>query len=383
MGNPMSYQPFISVCCSTYNRPGLLADLIGCFECQTYPQNRCELVILDDAGQYPDVRGENWRIVSIDQKFQSLGEKRNHCFSLIRPETDFITNADDDDLFFPHWLESLATHAEDYDLIHAPYLYEGHPTGRIYKRSARDWLSHSMALVRKEFFTKVGGYPPISQCEDCEFIHRVVSAGARVFCLPKSVPPFYVRRMNVAAWHACTFTRSAGGNPDFLRNRQEVRPVTHFQPADVTRLLSQVTERYRTMSALLQNDDLEILEHIHHHPNSHGLKDGRKLGHTGEVLRLPATLDDWQTLSFHAPAELKIRVLRPIKICATMNASGAYSPYPVLFWISHNFLGHVFGPTSITDVMTLPPGDYDIAVETTGKSSDWKHTVLCYTAASG
>jgi len=51
----------IAAVCPTYKRPHLLGRAIHCFLQQTHPDR--ELVILDDAGQYPTQSGDRWRLV--------------------------------------------------------------------------------------------------------------------------------------------------------------------------------------------------------------------------------------------------------------------------------------------------------------------------------
>lgn len=49
--------PFISCVCPTYKRPHMLRNSLACFLAQDYPKDRCELIILDDAGQYRSQSG--------------------------------------------------------------------------------------------------------------------------------------------------------------------------------------------------------------------------------------------------------------------------------------------------------------------------------------
>lgn len=40
--------PFVSVCTPTFNRRPFITSLVRCFQQQTYPADRMELIILDD-----------------------------------------------------------------------------------------------------------------------------------------------------------------------------------------------------------------------------------------------------------------------------------------------------------------------------------------------
>lgn len=97
----------IAAVCCTYNRPELLANSLWMFQQQTHKDK--ELVILDDAGQYDNQEGDNWRLISLKTRFKSFGEKRNVCVSLTSPDIDTIAVWDDDDLYMP-W--ALAAHAK-------------------------------------------------------------------------------------------------------------------------------------------------------------------------------------------------------------------------------------------------------------------------------
>ena len=70
--------PFLSCLCPTFRRPKLLANAIACFETQDYPPERRELIVLDDAAQYPtEPSGPGWRIVSLNERVETLSKKRN------------------------------------------------------------------------------------------------------------------------------------------------------------------------------------------------------------------------------------------------------------------------------------------------------------------
>ena len=67
--------PMLSCLCPTFRRPRLLENAIACFLAQDYPANRRELIILDDAGQFPASHGPNWRLISLPSRFRSLAVK--------------------------------------------------------------------------------------------------------------------------------------------------------------------------------------------------------------------------------------------------------------------------------------------------------------------
>lgn len=170
----------ISVCCCTYNRPHLLGELIESFQRQTYPSTHCELVILDDAGQYGDMRGKNWQIVSFPRRFGSLGEKRNACVSLTSIDSTHIIVADDDDIYLPWWLEC---HVENFERG-AKWSFAGSifwsERNKIVKRWwHRDevWIMHPAHAFEKKMFWECGGYPHMAWGEDRVFFDRLRDTG--------------------------------------------------------------------------------------------------------------------------------------------------------------------------------------------------------------
>lgn len=118
--------PFLSVCCPTYKRPELLAEFYDCFLKQDYPMDRRELIILDDAGQFVPFHDEanNVRLISLADKIDTIGEKRNIAVSYANPESDIYVVADDDDLYFPHWLPTIGNYMSHGDVFCPSRCYE-------------------------------------------------------------------------------------------------------------------------------------------------------------------------------------------------------------------------------------------------------------------
>lgn len=97
----------IAAVCPTYKRPRLLGRAIHCFLQQTYKD--CELVVLDDAGQYKSQKHERWRLVSVPSRFDCLAAKRQAAIEMVSPDVEGIVCWDDDDVYFPHAIECVAT----------------------------------------------------------------------------------------------------------------------------------------------------------------------------------------------------------------------------------------------------------------------------------
>jgi glycosyltransferase involved in cell wall biosynthesis len=163
----------IAAVCCTYLRPFALGELVRCFERQDYPQR--ELIILDDAGQYENGGGEGWRLVSVSERFATLGEKRNAAAALVSPDVEALAVWDDDDLYLP-WALSASVAA----LRRAPWSRPSlvlHPTPDGNLRQHRTGgLFHGGWAYRRAVFRHSGGYAPWNNGEDREFASRLARA---------------------------------------------------------------------------------------------------------------------------------------------------------------------------------------------------------------
>ncbi len=169
-------KPFISCLCPTWRRPKLLANAIACFEAQDYPVDRCELIVLDDAGQIKPYRSPAWEkcdvgyvntaagqsdvpggisIISISRRFNSLPEKYNALAAMARG--DVLAVWEDDDIYLPHHLSLIAEHIEGRawakpDCVRS--LYTGHD-----EIEAADGRFHASIALKRDAFIQAGGWP--------------------------------------------------------------------------------------------------------------------------------------------------------------------------------------------------------------------------------
>lgn len=199
----------MSVCCCTYNRPEMLGELIQSYLLQTYPAELRELIILDDAGQYGDVRGDGWQIVSFPRRFASLGEKRNACVSLTLHETEWIVIADDDDIYLPHWLEAHARNlAQDIPWSFASRVYVSHnkKIDTMWNYPNKGWLVQPTCAFSKKMFWRMGGYPHLAWQEDQFFFEKLKNADiVPVDALLENESPFLIfRRKETSGHHHAT-----------------------------------------------------------------------------------------------------------------------------------------------------------------------------------
>jgi len=153
----------IAAVCCTWCRPELLSQLIRCFELQDHPE--CELVIFDDAGQYHNQSGERWRLVSVCDRYPTLGDKRNAAVALVSPDMEGIAVFDDDDLYMPWALSAVDaglqvsewTRPSQVLAFHRDNSLRAVPTGGLF---------HAAWGYRRSLFARVGGYPSMNSGED-------------------------------------------------------------------------------------------------------------------------------------------------------------------------------------------------------------------------
>ena len=162
-----------AVCC-TWCRPARLSYLIRCFEMQYHPD--CELVILDDAGQYENHCGDRWRVVTTADRFPTLGAKRNAAVALASADVDAFAVFDDDDLYLPWALSAI-----DAGLQHAtwtrPSLVLGLQENGDMLVCPSGGLFHAAWGFHRSAFEQVSGYPDMNSGEDQVLGARFVDAG--------------------------------------------------------------------------------------------------------------------------------------------------------------------------------------------------------------
>jgi glycosyltransferase involved in cell wall biosynthesis len=168
----------LAAVCVTYKRPTQLARLIACFLAQDYPDR--ELVILDDAGQYDNQQGDRWRLVSVPERFASLGEKRNAAVEMVSEDTDAIAVWDDDDTYLPWALSACAAALERAPWVRPSQILlaklgflHRHQT---YAPPGNRKLFHAAWAIDLPTLLNVGGYHQIGSGEDQNLMGRMTLA---------------------------------------------------------------------------------------------------------------------------------------------------------------------------------------------------------------
>jgi hypothetical protein len=180
----------IAAVCCTYLRPKQLGHMIRCFERQDYEER--ELVILDDAGQYEDTHGDSWRLISLPNRFGSLGEKRNAAASLVSPDVEALAVWDDDDLYLPWALRASAAALRVAPWSRPSLVLHPQPDGSL-RQHRTGGLFHGGWAYRRRTFEQCDGYPAMNNGEDQAFAARLLTAGtAGADPMRLGHRPFYV-----------------------------------------------------------------------------------------------------------------------------------------------------------------------------------------------
>lgn len=226
--------PKIACLCCTYGRPELLAEAVESFLRQDYPPDRCELIVLDDAGQYRNRSyGEPkpWHLVSVGRRFFTLGEKRNACAALASPDVDAYAVWDDDDIYLP-W--TLAAHAAA--LENAPWsrpsqiLVEGQQGQGLRVKEANGLFHPAWAFTRKVFL-EAHGYPFMQSGQDQALASRLKANQVPSFDpLALGLTPYFFYRWGTShSYHLSALDREQG----YERLAARIGPlsvVEHLEP---------------------------------------------------------------------------------------------------------------------------------------------------------
>jgi len=192
----------IAAVCCTYLRPQQLGHMIRCFELQDYPIDKRELVILDDAGQYDNQRGEGWRLVSTSRRFRTLGEKRNAAAALISDDVDAVAVWDDDDLYLS-WALRASVAALDVAPWSRPSLVLHPQQDGSLAQHETGGLFHGGWAYTCRAFHQAGGYPRANNGEDQSLAKRMMRARLEeADPIQLGFKPFYVFMWNGGgSWH--------------------------------------------------------------------------------------------------------------------------------------------------------------------------------------
>lgn len=220
--------PKLACLCCTYARPELLAEAIEGFLRQDYPVDRCELVVLDDAGQYRSqshAAPRPWHLVSVGRRFLTLGEKRNACAALASSDVDAYVVWDDDDIYLPWTLQShAAALAKAAWSRPSRILVEGKQAPGLRVKETNG-LFHPAWAFSRQAFLDAHGYPFMQSGQDQGLASRLKANKVPAFD-PLELgfsPYFFYRWGSSRSYHLSAMDRKLGY--DRLAERAQCRPI--------------------------------------------------------------------------------------------------------------------------------------------------------------
>ncbi len=173
----------VSVVIRTKDRPPLLAEAVASVRATNYP---CEIVVVNDGGATVDIEG-----VNMVRHETSQGRAEAGNAGVRAAKHAFIAFLDDDDLFYPEHLVTLAgaatsSHAAWYtDAVSAFHLSDSVSRTRIYAQDfdrdllkVDNYIPLPALLVRREHFLDLGGFDAsFDLFEDWDFLLRLTERG--------------------------------------------------------------------------------------------------------------------------------------------------------------------------------------------------------------
>lgn len=225
----------ISVVIRTKDRPALLREAIDSVRANDYP---CEIVVVNDGGARPEVASD----VKLVEHASPRGRSEAANAGVRAATSRFIAFLDDDDLFYPEHLATLARaarqsgHVAFYSDAVSAFLrpgvsgaYETHSRLRIYASGfdrdlllVDNYIPLPTLLIGRESFLDAGGFDPAFDLfEDWDFLIRLSRRGdflhvPRITCevrhfeggpsivlaAPEGSPKFRDAKLQVWAKHA-------------------------------------------------------------------------------------------------------------------------------------------------------------------------------------
>jgi len=217
-------EPLISCVMPTYGRPDFVDESVAMFLSQDYLHK--ELIVLNDCpgqefvGDFPGVR-----LINREQRFATLGEKRNACIEAANGS--LIAVWDDDDIYLPWRLSFSLREMQKHDtrFYRAAEFWAYWGDAALHdNQSVPGWVNHPNTLFSKALWREAGGYPAQGVGEDCEFfarIHRLLKREFIKFPLDRA-DRFFVLRGTSAYAHMSI----PGGTkpPDLTPGKRTVVP---------------------------------------------------------------------------------------------------------------------------------------------------------------
>ena len=245
--------PTVSVIVPTHNRPHFLRQAIQSILAQSYSD--LEAIVVDDGSEdntqetVSSFADSRIRYIHQEQAGRSIARNRG----LDESQSEYIAFLDDDDLFFPHKIESQLRFLEDnsdYDLVNAGVWYMNSQNGLL--GISAPWLSEESislqsalysvrmttqsVLFRRTVLEKMHQWfdPDLDLCEDADFFIRSLQNGCQVAIMKDFVGAYRLHSSN-----------SPSGGAEFAQAYGKVLDKT-FRSPDLPRAVLEDRDRVYT-----------------------------------------------------------------------------------------------------------------------------------------
>ena len=357
--------------CITHNRPKVLPEVIESFLRQKY--TNAELVIFDDADQYPSQEGGRWKLISTAKRFETTGQKRDYLIrNLFSSKVNAIANFDDDDIAFSNYLSVLAENFESgVDVVCPSYHCQliG-PQKYVYdmpleQNLRKGWLTHRGGWLLSAYLLS-GGYPPHAHhADDQELMSAFIRSGKNVrFTHAYSHDAFYMTRSYSEYGHL-----SWNQYPDTDVARIEKQLSPHWR------------EKYESdcRTSLLRENDIMKVAHFIPKTVGYGfLHFGKFLGYDGLSVASPHGVEDCGFLSVHAPSCVVLKNLEQLRITGFLNGSAnRQNRSPVTFILDGSSIGECYRALDTTNEILVPAGQHILEVSCESDNR-WCHSLWAF-----
>jgi glycosyltransferase involved in cell wall biosynthesis len=214
--------PFISCKMITYGRVEFLEESLESFLKQDYPQDKCELIIVND---YPLQKlifdHPNVKIYNLDETFATIGEKEN--FATSKCSGEIICQWDDDDLALSNHLQNVAKFfIPGSDLLHWNIgIFMNMPVIEFNDRP----LGNSGIVFSKKIWRELGGHPIENAGYDMTFVRSIRNVSKNiVFAAPPKEEASWIY-----VWGGRDYHMSGGGQDTDDRPNVVIRNAEHIE----------------------------------------------------------------------------------------------------------------------------------------------------------
>ena len=163
----------ISCICLTYGRVSFLEEALQSFLAQDYPEDKCELIIVNDYAHQTLVYDHpNVRIINFTEQFSTIGAKVQ--FAIDQAKFDIIATYDDDDIGLSNHLQNInELFVEGTTVLHwAKGMFWNEPN-----ISDIAFLGNSGVVYSKYAVEQIGGIPLENAGYDTTMVDRMHTLG--------------------------------------------------------------------------------------------------------------------------------------------------------------------------------------------------------------